>query len=529
MCTHFKIFRSQWGKCFRRLSVLIVGLMVVSLCYGQYHPVQVIFSIQPPYSPEIYKDYQQLSATLISTEPVECFVRISLEGDNGISIFTEPGFKPMVPITLVPNHPYVLNSENWQEAVNLDHITIQGITEAELIQNGMLPGNYSFCLLVLDYMSGQPISEPAPAGCASFTISSLSPPSFIDCRESMSFPTPQFTNPVMWMTDPATPASAYYILRGKQVPLGMTAEQAWNLESVPLAFERIVKDKIYMLSGMDLGDISIGNQYVIAVQVVDPKNTVTIQNDGWSEICSFLITPDGLISPPIVIDTGVIHPPATSWPPDTHIKNVSYPPPHYEKVSCPSHWEGVTFPPQHYKNVTFPNHIKDVTWPPYHVEKSTYPPHTKDVTFPPEHFKGVTFPAHVKNGTFPPYHVERSTYPPHTKDVSFPPEHFKGVSNPTHVKEGTWPPYHVKRQTPAPHAKGVTFPPHHFDNVTNPPHVKDGTFPPAHAKRVTFPTIHAKDSTFPTHKEKVSFPPFHIKDYSWPTHVTGKTWPPKKN
>ncbi len=433
MSTHFNIFRSFTGYRIKKLSAIISGLMMASLCYGQYQPVQVTFSILPPYTPDIYKDYGQFSATLVSTEPVECYVIVSVEGEGGIRFFSEPSSKPPAPLILMPHIPYVINSANWQEAVNLDLMIFEGITQEELVLNGLPEGSYFFCLQVMDYMTGFPLSQEAPAGCASFIISSLSPPSFIECREFLSYPTPQFTNPVIWMTDPATPASAYYILTGKQVPFGMTAEQAWNLESVPPDFERTVKDKMYMLSGMDLGNISIGIQYVMAVQVIDPNNIFHIQNNGWSVPCEFIIgTGDSLLHKVETSETwppGHILPDSPGWPPGGHKERVSkdWPPDHKDEISK-------TWPEGHLKEASKTwgdKHKEDLskTWPANHEAgwSTSWPKgHTaeKSPTWPPNHHGDITknWVNHdaSRSPTWPANHTQRQsdTWGDHKKTTS---------------------------------------------------------------------------------------------------------------
>jgi hypothetical protein len=454
MSTHLKIFRFSRSRCFRRLSTLILGLLVVSFCYGQYQPVQVTFSILPPYTPDIYKDYQQLSATLISSEPVECYLKVSLEGEGGIHIFSAPGFKPLTPLTLMPHTPYIINSTNWQEAADLNHMMFEGITKEDMLINGLPEGNYFFCLQVMDYMTNFPLSQEAPAGCANFIISTLSPPSFTDCREFMTFPTPQFANPVIWMSDPATPASAYYLLAGKKVPLGMNAQQAWNLETIPVLFERTVKETFYMLTGMDLGDISIDNQFVIAVKVVDPEGKIIFENNGWSVPCSFAI----IATEPVVHRVEISnlawppgHPLALSkgWPPD-HPEDVSktWPPGHKPEPSK-------TWPADHTEAVskTWPaNHTGpySLTWPKDHTAE-------KSPTWPPDHHgeRTVTWPEKHKadnSKMWPANHIGSisSTWQKHTPAVSktWPANHDAKSSN-TWTKHDagvskTWPANHEK-------------------------------------------------------------------------------------
>ena len=120
MCTHSKKF----GFFRAWLKKLISGAILIFLSttsgYSQEYPVSITFSVLPPYTPDILKEYQQLSATLVSSSPVECFVIASLEGEGGIHIYSQPGYKPPAPILLMPNMPYTLDYSNWQETIDLD-------------------------------------------------------------------------------------------------------------------------------------------------------------------------------------------------------------------------------------------------------------------------------------------------------------------------------------------------------------------------------------------------------------------------
>jgi hypothetical protein len=482
---------------FRRLLLMVMGMLATASSFGQYQPVQVTFSVIPPITPKIYNDYEKLSAALISSEQVECFVRASIEGDNGISFFTEPGFKPSIPINLLPGQPYVLNSENWQQAVNLDHVTIQGITEPELLQNGIPPGNYTFCLMVFDFMTGQPLSAPSPAGCTSFIVSILAPPEIVNCMGEMPFPTPEYSNPVVWITDPAAPLNATFVFSGKKVPIGMGAAEAWNSPAVPLLFEKPVMEKVYMLKGSDLGDISAGNEFVFAVQMIDPLHIFMIQNDGWSIPCTFIIGKgDTLMHKVETSETwppGHILPASPGWPPEGgHKERISkdWPPDHKDEISK-------TWPEGHLAKASKTwgdNHKEELskTWPANHEAgwSNTWPKgHTaeKSPTWPSNHHGDITknWVNHdaSRSPTWPANHTKKQsdTWGDHDKatseswkanhdgtvskewktrdhklDISksWPANHdidnSNGwVDNPNHnaVKSPTWPPNHIASQS----------------------------------------------------------------------------------
>ena len=196
MHSHSENKRFFRGRILKIFLVLIIGSSIGAQCFGQPFPVQVTFSVLPPYTTFIYKEYQQLSATLLSQTEVSCYLAMSLEGEGGVHIFTDPGYKMPQPLILHPGVPYKLSYQNWQEVVNLDHVVLQGIGKEALLMNGLPPGGYNFCIRVMDYAANIPLSQDAPAGCANFIVSVLTAPVFVDCREVLEYPTPQSTNPV---------------------------------------------------------------------------------------------------------------------------------------------------------------------------------------------------------------------------------------------------------------------------------------------------------------------------------------------
>src|SRR5664280_3311546 len=93
----------------------------------------------------------------------------SLKGDNGVQISTNPASLNLVPeITLLSGQPtVVLNATSVQNLFNLEGVTLQGITQNELVNgNGLPPGTYELCITPVasvadpatQTQAGQPLS-----------------------------------------------------------------------------------------------------------------------------------------------------------------------------------------------------------------------------------------------------------------------------------------------------------------------------------------------------------------------------------
>jgi TANFOR domain-containing protein len=93
----------------------------------------------------------------------------SLKGDNGVQISTNPASLNLVPeITLQSGQPtVVLNATSIQNLFNLEGVTLQGITQNELVNgNGLPAGSYELCITPVmavtdpatQQVAGQPLS-----------------------------------------------------------------------------------------------------------------------------------------------------------------------------------------------------------------------------------------------------------------------------------------------------------------------------------------------------------------------------------
>lgn len=298
MYTHSKSIIRRIGNPFsagRLLLVILAGLFLTPAASGQYQ-VTVSISVSPPYTAYI-NDYiaqpRKIAATLINTskDVQTVYVTGSFSGDNGVSIFSEPGYKMPSPIELNPGKPYRLNLDNIEQVFSTSHLIFRGISKDKLLSGGSLPeGEYTICLRVFDYQSGKPASAEDPQGCSNpFTISDIEPPVIMqpECGEPVKAITPQ--NVVFsWSKPPGSPANTQYILKVVDVqPEGLNINDAVQSAMYPLFFEKTLNATTYLMGPADPTMVT-GRTYAFYVTAVDPSKKLAFRNKGMSEVCSLV-------------------------------------------------------------------------------------------------------------------------------------------------------------------------------------------------------------------------------------------------
>ena len=158
----------------KRLYILFTLLLYSFVTKAQVYPVSVSTIVASPGS-VILSDYYSTQSTAFqsilifndfSEISADVRLRITIES-NDIKIETKPGFIPVSPITLTPGVPYTLSGSDFYDYLNLPNIDLDGISYAALSNTGRIPeGYYNFCVEVLDYQTGIPISL---GGCARFS------------------------------------------------------------------------------------------------------------------------------------------------------------------------------------------------------------------------------------------------------------------------------------------------------------------------------------------------------------------------
>ena len=301
---------------------LIITLLV---CFTGFQGIQaqatgneitVNVNIIPPYSAKIYK-YSKLDekfvVTLMNNTRQTYNVRLkgSIQSDNGVKIATKTSYMPSRPITVPPGVTTLTTSTPGMDLLDEKNVDIeadQGIKNA-ILKDGIIPeGSYSFCISVIDYYTGEYLSQQYPGGCAIIPISYLQPPivTYPLDEQNINNDFPQFSwTPVTGNIGNASVMYDLYILKllPNQVPEDAMMQAVNYNVGNPLKKSLSITNYVYQPSDWPL---DTGATYAVQVQARLLNNQQPIVNEGKSEVITFIYSPPALPqpqeSPPLTTD-----------------------------------------------------------------------------------------------------------------------------------------------------------------------------------------------------------------------------------
>ncbi|MEQ8686407.1 MAG: hypothetical protein RIE86_14005 [Imperialibacter sp.] len=282
--------KRRWLLLFASLVLVVHG----ALAQVQRYPADIQPILPAPYSVYL-SDYtaegsNRLSANIVFNDFNEASwtfkLRLSIESMD-VRLRTKNGFTPASPITVQPGVPYVFSGSDWAEYFNFNNLNVSGRNTSQIINSGRLPeGMYSICLQVLDYNTGELLSQES---CANVWIQLLDPPrlisptdnEFLDPATTTSFPiTWQLFNTAsanntmgtdfqltMWeLTEPgANPLSAVQ-----------------NGQALQVFQSGLLQNTNYTYGPAD-PLLEAGKAYVYRVQAIDADGKDRYKNNGYSE------------------------------------------------------------------------------------------------------------------------------------------------------------------------------------------------------------------------------------------------------
>ena len=269
------------------------------------YPVSASTILTPPGS-VILSDYYSIGST--SFQSILTFndfaeistdvrLKITIESSD-IKIETKSSFIPVSQITLTPGVPLTLSGSDFYEYLNLPNVNLEGITYSALSSTGRIPeGFYNFCVEVLDYQTGVPVSLP---GCASVYVFAQPPPIILApiCEEVVIPTDPQNIYFQWQMQGGASPqltmgakyklyvyevtdndVDPYYAVVNNQALLVYESE-----------FENLVSKSLDFSTTL----LTAGKKFTFRVRAVDENESDVFLNNGYSEWCWFYYGyPDG--------------------------------------------------------------------------------------------------------------------------------------------------------------------------------------------------------------------------------------------
>ncbi len=275
--------------------------MAVLKFNAQQYPTSATVIMTPPH-PVYINDYYGIGSnafqTILNLNDLneltwDVRLKITVEGE-GIKLQTKQSFIPPLPITLTSGIPLSLSGSDFARYFDVNNLNLQGITQASLNQSGKLPeGLYNFCVEILDYNSGKPISRMS---CQTVFIFFEPPPVLLQ---------PACEN----IVTPSNPQNLYFawqIAGGASPTIAMNSKYNMKLYEVTsdnddpyFAVENNHALLVYESGFISSTSLTIdnasasttplvaGKRYVWRVRAVDADEKNIYRNDGFSEWCWF--------------------------------------------------------------------------------------------------------------------------------------------------------------------------------------------------------------------------------------------------
>lgn len=276
---------------------IVLSFLFILLCKinAQTNAILVSLQVIPPYSPYLSTYIDQPNKVLITLTNItnveqEILLHGEITGDNGVSVITNPGFKPNQPITIAGGGVLniSLNSEEAKEYFDVTNISLTGITKAQLIQNQALPeGNYSICIKAFDYATGTQQLSIDGAGCSNFPISYIDAPQPMQpvCGNDLTELSPQFV--LFSWTPPATAQGVVeYEFSLKEVPNNMNPYDVIKNQIFPVIYSTTQTGSNTLIYSASLPQLDAEKKYVWRVRALN--EAVQFKNGGFSDACWFV-------------------------------------------------------------------------------------------------------------------------------------------------------------------------------------------------------------------------------------------------
>ena len=277
-------------------SLSIILLLIVSTLFASAQ-VNVNLNIIPPYSP-FFRDYMgylnnKTVVTLFYTNPaamvpIQVYLSASIrKDDNSVTVQVKDSYKPNIPITLVPNIPQTLTGTQLRNIFGngtTNDLILTGMSLNETILNQALKeGNYSICIKVKDYNTGNLIAE----SCSSIYITYCEPPQIFSPLNN-SIETAKTPQNILISWTPTTPAvlGVNYRLRILKLMNGISATDALNYNTQVIFEKSDINRTSYPLDLASGVKLDTGSVYVM--QVTASSSNALIKNGGKSEPVQFM-------------------------------------------------------------------------------------------------------------------------------------------------------------------------------------------------------------------------------------------------
>lgn len=278
--------------------IISFGLIVASVAASaQVYPVDGNITLTPPYSALLGQYTAAGSNNLMfvhtlrdASEPsLTVRYRLKIESSS-IKLETKQGYRGTTK-TLYPNTPQTIFGYDISDYFDINNLDISGISRQQLDKTKKLPeGQYQFCLIVLDDLTGVPISREA---CATAWIQLKDPPLVIapKCGSTII---PQGGPNILfqWQNQGSLSANSAFSTNYELSVEEITDENVDPLNAIPNRktlpiFTSTASSNTTYLYSLSDPTLDLGKRYVFRAKASDQNGLDEFKNDGYSQVCYF--------------------------------------------------------------------------------------------------------------------------------------------------------------------------------------------------------------------------------------------------
>ncbi len=262
-------------------------------------PLHVSVILMPPY-PSYVDELVSLGNEAIITIQNMDFqtgydvkLGLTVDGNNGVTLSTRADALPLQPIQVGPGETVMFTGADLTTLYNnygANDIDYSGITIEQIINDQALPdGLYQMCVRAYGYYTNQPLSSPAPSGCAApFTVIAVDPPiiTLPTQNQNMVAIDPQFVN-FSWIPVSAMLPDLRYRIEIMEINEAM--QNPYDAFDYPdfLFFQEDNLISNLFLYGPEHPEMTPGTQYAVRVRAYREDGLLNINNQGYSDIVLF--------------------------------------------------------------------------------------------------------------------------------------------------------------------------------------------------------------------------------------------------
>lgn len=266
-------------------AVLLAIAMLPLMAFAQQTTITT--QVQLP-SPRFLSDFpSKVTAIINSGVTMDVNLQIAIKGDNGVLIRTNPSFQPFS-IVLTTGATVILGSMELQDYFLPQNMLFSGITEQQMANQGLPPGNYRLCIRVFT-PDGNTLTGDDPMGCSGmFFILASDPPILTNpvCGSNVNLLLNLGMN-FSWTPSPGAGPFTTYTIRMVEFPQeNMNPATVMSSATTPYFFEKEIQGFSYFYNPAD-PPLQPGKSYAWTVTAKDAEGGTWFKNNGQSEVCRF--------------------------------------------------------------------------------------------------------------------------------------------------------------------------------------------------------------------------------------------------